>query len=506
VQAGGGLVEDVERVAALGALELGGELDALRLAARELGGGLAEAQVAEAHLRSTSSERRTRRRRRRTPRRVDGHREHVGDRLAAQAAPRACRRCSGRRGRPGRGRRRSAGRGARRTRSPRPRSRAAPLGDVEREAPGVVAPRAPLRGGEALAHVVEEARVGGEVRARRAADRPLVDAHQPLHSSRPPAIRPPGSTGRARGRPPRLVLGLLLLGLVAERLGHELDQRLAHEARLPRARDAGDGREGPEREGRRRAAEVVARHPASAASPGARAAGAPRRRRAEEVRRVLRASTREARGRAAVEHLAAVLARAGPTSTIQSARRTTSSSCSTTKSELPAALELSRAREQRLGVGRVQAGGGLVEHVDHAEEVRAHLRREPQPLELARRERRRAPLQGEVAEPEVEQHVEPGAEVLGDAPRHLALLGVRRRASARRPSAYGAKIAHRASGQAATARRCRARRRSPRAPRACSRLPPHSGQSLLTMYCATRASSARSASWRRCAARSAARP
>ena len=48
VQAGGGFVENVERVAAARALQLGGELDALRFAARKLGRGLAEAQVTEA--------------------------------------------------------------------------------------------------------------------------------------------------------------------------------------------------------------------------------------------------------------------------------------------------------------------------------------------------------------------------------------------------------------------------------------------------------------------------
>ncbi len=51
VEARGGLVQDVDSVAATGvagALELGGELDALGLAAGELRGALAEAQVAEA--------------------------------------------------------------------------------------------------------------------------------------------------------------------------------------------------------------------------------------------------------------------------------------------------------------------------------------------------------------------------------------------------------------------------------------------------------------------------
>src|SRR5687767_1478416 len=50
VQAGRGLVEDVQRVAAAHALELGGELDALGFASRQLSGGLAEADVAETDL------------------------------------------------------------------------------------------------------------------------------------------------------------------------------------------------------------------------------------------------------------------------------------------------------------------------------------------------------------------------------------------------------------------------------------------------------------------------
>lgn len=48
VEAGGGFVEDVEGVAVLGALEFGGEFDALGFAAGEFGGGLSEAEVAEA--------------------------------------------------------------------------------------------------------------------------------------------------------------------------------------------------------------------------------------------------------------------------------------------------------------------------------------------------------------------------------------------------------------------------------------------------------------------------
>ena len=50
VQPGGGLVEQVERVPAPGPLQLGGELDPLGLAAGELGGRLAEPQVAQPDL------------------------------------------------------------------------------------------------------------------------------------------------------------------------------------------------------------------------------------------------------------------------------------------------------------------------------------------------------------------------------------------------------------------------------------------------------------------------
>ena len=55
VQAGGRLVEDVERAAGRLARQLLGELDALRLAARQRGRLLADLDVAEADLRSACS-------------------------------------------------------------------------------------------------------------------------------------------------------------------------------------------------------------------------------------------------------------------------------------------------------------------------------------------------------------------------------------------------------------------------------------------------------------------
>ena len=86
VQPGRRLVEQVERVTATAALQLGRELDALRLAAGQLGRRLAESQVAEPDLAQRLEAAHRRRHVGEEPRRlVDGHAEHVGDRLAAEA-------------------------------------------------------------------------------------------------------------------------------------------------------------------------------------------------------------------------------------------------------------------------------------------------------------------------------------------------------------------------------------------------------------------------------------
>jgi hypothetical protein len=50
VQAGGRLVQDVERAAGVALGEFERQLDALRLAARQRGGRLAQADVAQAHI------------------------------------------------------------------------------------------------------------------------------------------------------------------------------------------------------------------------------------------------------------------------------------------------------------------------------------------------------------------------------------------------------------------------------------------------------------------------
>ena len=81
-----------------------------------------------------------------------------------------------------------------------------------------------------------------------------------------------------------------------------------------------------------------------------------------------------------------------------SARRIVSSSCSTTTSVLPLLRELRQRVEQDLVVARMQADGRLVEHVAHALQVGAELRREADALRLAARQRRRGAVEREIAE------------------------------------------------------------------------------------------------------------
>jgi len=103
-------------------------------------------------------------------------------------------------------------------------------------------------------------------------------------------------------------------------------------------------------------------------------------------------------------------------------------------------LQAGERPQQGLRVGGVQPRGGLVEHVHDAEQVRVHLRPEAQALQLSGRQGRRAAVEREVAEPEVEQHLEPGQHVGGDAAhdqRALRVLGRERFERGRRAARVG---------------------------------------------------------------------
>ena len=137
----------------------------------------------------------------------------------------------------------------------------------------------------------------------------------------------------------------------------------------------------------------------------------------------------EAGDRAAVEHPAAALARAG--ADVDDPVRTPDDVHVVLHDEQRVARRLQPVQhvEQRLGVGRVQAGRGLVEHVDDAEQAGAQLGGDPQALRLAGRQGRRAAPEAEVAQAEVEQHLDPRDQVGADPHRDLGRspvgLGVR---------------------------------------------------------------------------------
>ncbi len=109
---------------------------------------------------------------------------------------------------------------------------AAPALHVEGEAAGLVAAGAGLLGArEEVADLVEQADVGGRVRPRRAADRRLVDVDD-LVDLVEPGDAPVGSRA--------------LLGAV-QAVGHRLVEHLVHQRRLARPGDPGDGAERAER-------------------------------------------------------------------------------------------------------------------------------------------------------------------------------------------------------------------------------------------------------------------
>ena len=72
-----------------------------------------------------------------------------------------------------------------------------------------------------------------------------------------------------------------------------------------------------------------------------------------------------------------------------------------------ARLELFQRRQQLLVVARVQADGRLVQDVEHAAQVRAQLRRQPDALRLAAGQRRHAPPKLQVAQADLAQELQP---------------------------------------------------------------------------------------------------
>ena len=89
-----------------------------------------------------------------------------------------------------------------------------------------------------------------------------------------------------------------------------------------------------------------------------------------------------------------------------------SRSCSTTTTVLPMSRRCCEGGQQLAVVPLVQADGGLVEDVDDAGQLAADLAGQADALALAAGERRRRPVQGQVAEAHVEQEPQPRADLL----------------------------------------------------------------------------------------------
>ena len=87
------------------------------------------------------------------------------------------------------------------------------------------------------------------------------------------------------------------------------------------------------------------------------------------------------------------------------------------------AQALQRFEQARI-VALVQADRRLVQHVEHAGQARADLRGQPDALALAARQRAGGARQREVVEADVDQELQPLADLLQDAHGDLVLLGV----------------------------------------------------------------------------------
>ena len=227
-------------------------------------------------------------------------------------------------------------------------------------------------------------------------------------------IFPPTVIGASRCKASRLFD--FLFERMSKLLGDQFDQHLAHKARFARAGDAGDGSEHAQRKLRVELVQVVARHAAQSQ---------PARRRSRSALRWRAADRKDSAAFAiaqplpalrgpAVEHFAAM--HAGSRADIHNPVRA------------PHHVEIVLDHEQRIarllqpveraqqsfGIGGMQSGGRLIEHIHHAEEVGSHLGCQAKALQLSRRKCRRAAFQREVAESEIEQHREPSAEVVRD--------------------------------------------------------------------------------------------
>ncbi|MNV32791.1 hypothetical protein D3C71_1241380 [compost metagenome] len=277
--------------------------------------------------------------------------------------------------------------------------------------------------------MVEQAGVGGQVGARRPPDRLLIDVDQTLDRLGP--VQPATGAFDAAGLR-QVAVGLFDHRLLPQVLADQFDQRLADQTRLARTGDTGHRRERTERKARVHAIQVVAmdtlqRQPAGRrARRAARACGV-----LEKIGRGKRGVDRaQAVGRTAVEHLAAVLTRtrADIHQPVRAAQHL--QIMLHHEQRVAAGLELGQCVVQGLPIGRMQAGGGLIKHVHHAEQAGADLCRQAQALQFARRQRRGRAVHRQIAQAQRLQRADPFDQIVRDAlGRDAFLFGQIRRAA-----------------------------------------------------------------------------
>ena len=98
--------------------------------------------------------------------------------------------------------------------------------------------------------------------------------------------------------------------------------------------------------------------------------------------------------------------------------RIVSSSCSTTTTVLPRSRSRDSVVKQATIVALVQADRRLVEHVEHAGEVGADLRRQPNALSFTAGQRGRAAIERQISNADVIEESQPLANLPQHAPGH----------------------------------------------------------------------------------------
>lgn len=249
---------------------------------------------------------------------------------------------------------------------------------------------------------------------RGPADGPLVHQDQPVERLDPRRIPDVDLQPRLVG----------FLGSESEMAADDLGEHLRHQRRFPGTGHARHHRQGTQRYVDGHVVQIVAGD-AAQAQPAvwcARAVterlGAP-----EQVlaRGRLRHPLEPGEG-AAVQHASAALARTGADVDHPVRPAYDVHVVFHDEQRVAGRLEALQHVKEWFRVGRVQARGGFVEDVDDAEQTRAQLGGDAQPLRLAGRQGRRTAPEAEIPKAQAEQHVDPGDQVAADPDRGLRRL------------------------------------------------------------------------------------